>query len=78
MCANAWPQATQTYVQLCLAGQTNTMFPLWNKAVAALFCVANPIPVKMLMQQQQNIQTSVLRPPLTHLELTDNTELLSV
>ena len=78
VCANAWPQATQTYVQLCLAGQTNTLFPLWNKAVAALFCVANPIPVKILMHQQKNIQMAVLRPPLTHLELTDTTELLSV
>jgi 4-hydroxy-tetrahydrodipicolinate synthase len=77
VCSNAWPQATQTYVQLCLVGQTNAMFPLWNRAVAALFCVANPIPVKMLMQQQKNIKTPILRAPLTHLELTDNTELLA-
>ena len=77
VCANAWPHATQTYVKLCLAGQTQDMFPLWNDAVEALFCVANPIPVKALMQKQQNIQTSILRAPLTHLELTDNTELLA-
>lgn len=77
VCANAWPQAAQMYVQLCLAGQTNTLFPLWNKAVEVLFCVANPIPVKVLMQQQKNIQTPILRAPLTHLELTDNTELLA-
>lgn len=77
VCANVWPQATKTYVQLCLAGQTQTLFPLWNDAVEALFCVANPIPVKVLMQQQQNIQTALLRAPLTHLELTDNTELLA-
>lgn len=76
VCANAWPQATQTYVQLCLAEQTQTMFPLWNNAVSALFCVANPIPVKVLMQQQQTIQTPILRAPLTHLELTNNVELL--
>lgn len=77
VCANAWPVATKTYVELCLSAQTQDMFPLWNNAVEALFCVANPIPVKMLMQQQQNIQTSRLRAPLTHLELTDNTELLA-
>ena len=76
VCANAWPQATQTYVQLCLAGETKSMFPLWNNAVAALFCVANPIPVKVLMQQQHNIQTPVLRAPLTHLELSDSSVLL--
>ncbi len=77
VCANAWPQATQTYVQLCLAGQTTNMFPLWNQAVDALFCVANPIPVKVLMQQQHVIQTSILRAPLTHLELADSSELLA-
>ena len=76
VCANAWPQATQKYVKLCLAGQTQTLFPIWNDAVEALFCVANPIPVKALMAQQQNIQTPILRAPLTHLELTDNAELL--
>ena len=77
VCANVWPQASQTYVQLCLAGQTQTMFPLWNDAVDALFCVANPIPVKVLMHWQQSIKTSILRAPLTHLELTDNTQLLA-
>jgi 4-hydroxy-tetrahydrodipicolinate synthase len=77
VCANAWPLATQTYVQLCLTGQTQSMFPLWNEAVEALFCVANPIPVKALMQQQQNIETSILRAPLTHHELSSNTDLLA-
>lgn len=77
VCANAWPKATQTYVQLCLAGQAKDIFPLWNDAVEALFSVANPIPVKVLMQQQQAIQTSSLRAPLTQLELTDSTVLLA-
>lgn len=77
VCANAWPVATQAYVKLCLAEQTQDMFPLWNDAVDALFSVANPIPVKALMQQQQIIQTSILRAPLTHLELTDNTALMA-
>jgi len=78
VCANAWPIATNTYVSLCLSGQTQGLFPLWNNAVEALFCVANPIPVKALMQQQQNIQTSRLRAPLTHLELTDKAELVAL
>jgi len=77
VCANAWPVATKTYVELCLAGQTQSLFPLWNNAVDALFCVANPIPVKVLMQQQKAISTAVLRPPLTQLELSDSTELLA-
>ncbi len=77
VCANAWPIATKSYVELCLAGQTQSLFPLWNNAVEALFCVANPIPVKVLMHQQKAISTAVLRPPLTHLELTDSTKLLA-
>lgn len=77
VCANVWPEATKTYVELCLAGQTQTMFPLWNNAVDALFSVANPIAVKVLMQQQKAISTPTLRAPLTHIELTDNTALLA-
>ena len=77
VCANAWPVATKVYVELCLTGQTKGMFPLWNDAVGALFCVANPIPVKALMQQQKCIYNSTLRSPLTHLELTDSSELLA-
>jgi len=77
VCANAWPVATNRYVNLCLAGQTQSMFPLWNDAVEALFSVANPIPVKALMQQQNNIETAILRAPLTHLELNDTQELVA-
>jgi len=78
VCANVWPKATKTYVELCLEGQTQTMFPLWNNAVDALFSVANPIAVKRLMHQQQAISTPTLRAPLTHIELTDNTRLLAI
>jgi len=77
VCANAWPKATKNYVELCLAEQTQGLFPLWHNAVEALFCVANPIPIKVLMQQQGNINKAVLRAPLTHLELTDSSELLA-
>ncbi|WP_114326986.1 4-hydroxy-tetrahydrodipicolinate synthase [Candidatus Colwellia aromaticivorans] len=75
---NVWPKATRTYVELCLAGQTQTMFPVWNNAVDALFSVANPIAVKILMHQQKAISTPTLRAPLTHIELTDNTKLLVI
>ncbi|MBL4821966.1 MAG: 4-hydroxy-tetrahydrodipicolinate synthase [Colwellia sp.] len=78
VCANVWPKATKTYVELSLAGQTQTMFPLWNNAVDALFSVANPIAVKVLMHQQQAISTPTLRAPLTHIELTDNSKLLAI
>jgi len=77
VCGNVWPKATKTYVELCLARQTQTMFPLWNNAVDALFSVANPIAVKILMYQQKAISTPTLRAPLTHSELTDSTTLLA-
>lgn len=77
VCANAWPQATHCYVQRCLAGQTQGLLGVWHDAVDALFSAANPIPVKVLMQQQNTIQSSMLRPPLTHLEVTDSTLLLA-
>ncbi len=76
--ANVWPEATRAYVELSLAGQTSTMFPVWNNAVDALFSVANPIAVKVLMHHQKVINTPVLRAPLIHTELTDSTELLVV
>jgi 4-hydroxy-tetrahydrodipicolinate synthase len=69
VCANAWPAATKRYVQLSLASQTQTLFPLWNNAIASLFTVANPIPVKILMHLQGSISLPNLRAPLTHLEL---------
>lgn len=76
VCANAWPAATRYYVELSLQGQTDSLFPLWQNAVDALFQVANPIAVKVLMHEQQVINTPVLRPPLTHLEIAANNSLI--
>lgn len=72
VCSNAWPVATNAYVKQCLtqsALQNQSLLPLWQNAVDALFSVANPIPVKALMHQQGVIATAILRAPLTHLEL---------
>jgi dihydrodipicolinate synthase/N-acetylneuraminate lyase len=77
VCSNAWPMATQRYVALSLAGETQGLFPLWQNAVDELFRVASPIPVKKLMHQKQMIATPFLRAPLTHLELDENNSLLA-
>jgi len=77
VCANAWPEATHRYVELSLAGNVESLFPLWQNAIDLLFQVANPIPVKALMAEQKVISTSILRAPLTHLELSDNQSLLT-
>jgi len=69
VCANAWPEATNLYVRLSLTNMSQNLFPLWHNAIASLFSVANPIPVKVLMHCQNEISLPNLRAPLTHLEL---------
>ncbi|WP_440874745.1 4-hydroxy-tetrahydrodipicolinate synthase [Thalassotalea sp. PLHSN55] len=76
VCSNAWPAPTHRYVELCLSGQNQGLFPLWQNAVDGLFQVANPIPVKVLMALQGEISSPQLRAPLTHLELAANHGLL--
>jgi 4-hydroxy-tetrahydrodipicolinate synthase len=70
--ANIWPQATHRYVDMALAGQHQTLFPVWDKAVEALFQVASPIPVKVLMHLTNMLNYPTLRAPLTELEITEN------
>ncbi|MDG1732760.1 MAG: 4-hydroxy-tetrahydrodipicolinate synthase [Thalassotalea sp.] len=77
VCANAWPEATNLYVKMCLQGETEQLADVWFDATNALFEVANPIPVKVLMHKQSVINTPVLRAPLTHLELTNDQGILA-
>lgn len=77
VCANAWPEATNLYVKMCLQGETEQLADVWFDATNALFEVANPIPVKVLMHKQSVINTPVLRAPLTHLELTNEQGILA-
>lgn len=77
VCANAWPEATKLYVEKSLSGDNTGLFPVWYNAISALFEVANPIPVKVLMHKQAVINTPILRAPLTHLELESDAALLS-
>ena len=68
--ANAWPAQTHEFVKRCLSGQHPNLFAQWSSAINSLFAVANPIPVKVLMHLQGRLSSPQLRPPLTHLELT--------
>ena len=70
--ANVWPQATHRYVELALAGQHQSLFPVWQNAVDALFQTASPIPVKVLMHLTNMLNYPTLRAPLTELEITEN------
>ncbi|MBB1298503.1 4-hydroxy-tetrahydrodipicolinate synthase [Pseudoalteromonas sp. SR41-7] len=68
--ANAWPEQTHEFVKRSLSGQHPNLFAQWSSAINSLFAVANPIPVKVLMHLQGRLSSPQLRPPLTHLELT--------
>ncbi|WP_282130800.1 4-hydroxy-tetrahydrodipicolinate synthase [Pseudoalteromonas aliena] len=68
--ANAWPAQTHEFVKRSLSGQHPNLFAQWTSAIDSLFAVANPIPVKVLMHLQGRLSSPQLRPPLTHLELT--------
>lgn len=68
--ANAWPEQTHEFVKRSLSDQHPNLFAQWSSAINSLFAVANPIPVKVLMHLQGRLSSPQLRPPLTHLELT--------
>ncbi|MEW6998219.1 4-hydroxy-tetrahydrodipicolinate synthase [Colwelliaceae bacterium BS250] len=77
VCANAWPEATNLYVEKSLRGDTNGLMSVWYDATNALFEQSNPIPVKVLMHKQSVLNTPVLRAPLTHLELISDQGILA-
>lgn len=75
--ANAWPVETRAYVTKTLEGKlSKTEAELWAKSCDTLFIAANPVPVKNLMHAQGKLKTNVLRAPLDHRDLADNTPVL--
>nr|MBS0037451.1 4-hydroxy-tetrahydrodipicolinate synthase [Saprospiraceae bacterium] len=76
--SNVWPKATHLYVEKCLKGETESLYPVWNDAVDALFSASNPVPAKLLLNENKVIETAVLKPPLAEMELTDLSELIRV
>lgn len=76
--SNAWPVETRAYVVKTLDKKlTATEAEIWKKACDTLFIAANPVPVKNLMHVLGKIKTNVLRSPLHHLDLSDNTPLIA-
>lgn len=70
--ANVWPQATRKYVELSLSGRCQSIFPVWKNAIEALFQVSSPIPLKVLMHLNKQLNYSRLRAPLTALEISED------
>lgn len=75
--SNAWPRETKAYVVKTLNGKlTKQEAKMWSTACDSLFIAANPVPVKNLMHVQGKIKTNVLRSPLHHADLMDNSLVL--
>lgn len=74
--SNVWPGATRLYVEKCLEGDTESLFPVWAHAVEQLFVAPNPVPVKALLKQKGIIGSAALRAPLTEKELKSTAELM--
>lgn len=76
--ANVWPKKTHLYVEKALANQLSTDEKnLWNECSNSLFMASNPIPVKRLMKIDGQISSDILRAPLTHKEIKDDSILRS-
>ncbi|OFZ13689.1 MAG: 4-hydroxy-tetrahydrodipicolinate synthase [Bdellovibrionales bacterium GWA2_49_15] len=73
--SNAWPKETHSYVKMALDGATEVI-KNWVAWSNVLFEASNPVPVKRLMFEQGQIRTPNLRPPLTHEDLVDATNLI--
>ena len=72
---NVWPRETNAYVQASIAGQHESLFPVWTDASRALFTAANPIPAKALLKDLGLIPSDTVRAPLS---LTDFNDLESL
>jgi 4-hydroxy-tetrahydrodipicolinate synthase len=73
--SNAWPAATNLYVQKCL-NKTLDAPILWQEASNSLFVASNPIPVKVLMKEQGQITYEELLLPLHKDDLQDKSVLV--
>jgi 4-hydroxy-tetrahydrodipicolinate synthase len=75
--SNTWPMETHLYVKKTLERKlTQTEDQLWKDACDTLFIASNPVPVKNLLFNQKKIKTKVMRAPLHHGDLLDNSSLI--
>lgn len=75
--ANAWPLETHLYTLKCVNQTLSEVDAnMWAQACDTLFLAANPVPVKHLMYLNKKIKTNLLRAPLSHLDLADETPIV--
>lgn len=73
--SNAWPEAVARYLEKSLAGETESVIPLWPQACKSLFVTSNPVPIKALMKEKQLIACDLVRPPLSRSDLANTSGL---
>ncbi|WP_069132467.1 4-hydroxy-tetrahydrodipicolinate synthase [Rhodohalobacter halophilus] len=76
--SNVWPEETSFYVDCCLNGDTDSLFPVWKKAVEALFSAPNPVPAKVLLKLKGIIESEMLRLPLTAADVKEKQRLTKI
>lgn len=75
--SNAWPKETRAYTVKAVAKKLSAEeAKMWSAACDTLFIAANPVPVKNIMNYNQQIKTNVLRAPLNHMDLADNSPVI--
>ena len=75
--SNAWPLQTHQYVEKTLRHKLKHQ-PEWERWSNSLFMESNPIPVKRLLFERGDIESPLCRPPLSHKEIKDPRELMTV
>lgn len=73
--SNPWPAQTHRYVELALDKKL-TDVALWQEATNLMFVASNPIPAKYLMLKTGQIETPVLRAPLTDRDMVREQEVM--
>ena len=74
--SNIWPQQVANWVREGLAGDAARIGPLLREIAEPLFCAANPIPAKALLQHQGRIASGEVRLPLSTADLLSMAPLL--
>lgn len=72
--SNVWPKAAHRYTEMCIEGDTDSLFPLWKNATDALFKAPNPIPAKVLLNRKGWIANDTVRLPLSLGDISDEVE----
>lgn len=74
--ANAWPEATNKYVELSLSGEHEGLLPLWEDITKAVFEASNPVPIKAILHEKDIIESAIVRPPLNSADLANRNSVI--